>query len=257
VKTTTTEADTPTPSVAVLICGSDNRRDVLERVLPSLIKYWPDCPYPIYLGLNTNCSFGLKITTVVAQPSEWRQECAEQVGQIGETHLIVVLDDFLFREPVDQSRLTKLLADAVDSDLPYLRLVPLGSSLLERLFNLTRTRSKAEIRAIREGRPFYSGLQIAVWNKAHLLTLLKSRGSIWDFEHKRKPGAAHYAITGRPPIVYRHLIERGRWLPYAQSMLREAGFPADLGTRPIWPKWMNLRLLLDKVRFHVIGYANH
>jgi hypothetical protein len=249
--------DAPTPSVAVLICGCDSRRDILERVLPSLFKYWPDCPYPIYVGLNSNQSFGPNITTVVAPLSEWRQECAEQVAQTRETHLLLVLDDFLFQKPVDQSRLSKYLAAAVDSNLPYLRLMPLGTSLLERFANLARTRSRIEIRAIREGRPFYSGLQIAIWNKAHLLTLLQSRGSIWEFEHKRKPGVVHYVITGRAPIIYSHLVEKGRWLPFAQSLLRKAGLSTDLGARPTWPKWMNLRLMFDKVRFHVIGYANH
>lgn len=256
-KAATIEPDASAPSAAVLICGSDNRRDVLERVLPSLVKYWPDCPYPIYLGLNTKYSYGPNITTVAAQPSEWRRECAEQVAQTSETHLIVVLDDFLFQSPVDQNRLSALLSQAVKSDLPYLRLVPLGRSIMERLADLVRTPSKVEIRAMREGRPFYSGLQIAIWNKAHLLTLLNSPGTIWEFEHKRRPGVTHYAITGSPPIVYSHLVEKGRWLPYAKSLLRKAGLPADLGTRRIWPKWMNLRLMLDKMRFHVIGYVNH
>jgi hypothetical protein len=256
-KSVASEADLCKPSAAVLICGSDSRRDVLERVLPSLLKYWPDCPYPIYVGLNTNYRFGPNITTVVAHPSEWRQECAEQIAQITETHLIVVLDDFLFQRPVDQNRLSKLLVEAVNLELPYLRLMPLGRSILERVANLARPSSKLEIEPIKEGRPFYSGLQIAIWNKTHLTTLLNSRGSIWDFEHKRKPGITHYAITGAPPIIYSHLVEKGRWLPYAQPFLRAAGFPADLGTRPVWPRWMNLRLMLDKVRFHVIGYANH
>lgn len=246
-----------TSSVAILICSSDSRRDVLERVLPSLIKYWPDCPYPIYVGLNTNHSLGQNITTLVARPSEWRQECGEQVAQMSETHLILVLDDFLFQKRVDQNRLCKLLSAATDSNLPYLRLMPLGRSVLDRLAGLVRSRSKVEIRAIRDGRPFYSGLQIAIWNRDHLLALLQSRGSIWDFEHKSKPGVIHYAITGRPPIIYSHLVEKGRWLPHAQSLLRKAGLPADLGTRPIWPTWMNLRLILDKVRLHVIGYSNH
>jgi hypothetical protein len=247
----------PASNVAVLICSSDGRRDILQRVLPSLFKYWPDCPYPIYAGLNTDYELGPNITTLLAPPSEWRKECFEQIAQIPETHLIVVLDDFLFQKPVDQSSLSRFVFEAINSKLPYLRLLPLGKSMLERLFNSNGIRSVVDIRAIKEGRPFYSGLQIAIWNKAHLLSMLKSRGSIWDFEHKRKPGAAHYVITGRPPIVYSHLVEKGRWLPHARSLLREAGLPTDLGTRPIWPKWMNLRLMLDKVRFHVIGYANH
>jgi hypothetical protein len=254
------QSATPTgsaPSVGVLICSSDSRADVLERVLPSLFKYWPDCPYPIYVGRNTHYGLGPNVTTLVARRSDWRMECYEHATQIAESHLIVILDDFLLQRPVDQHRLSKLVSEAVDLDLAYLRLQPLGRSILDRLVHLAGTRFMADIQAISEGRPFYSGLQIAIWNKAHFLTLLKLQGSIWDFEHHRKLGVPHYAITGCPPISYSHLVERGRWLPYAQLLLSQAGLPADLGVRPIWPKWINLRLLLDKVCFHIFGYANH
>jgi hypothetical protein len=247
----------PTSDVAVLICSSDSRRDILERVLPSLLKYWPDCPYPIYIGLNTNYGYGPKITTLLAKPSEWRKECLEQLAQTNETHVILVLDDFLFQKPVDQSRLSTLVSKAVESNLPYLRLLPLGRSILDRVTALVRSPTQVDIRPINEGRPFYSGLQIAIWNKTHLMALLKSDGSIWDFEHKNQPGVTHYVITGFPPIVYSHLVEKGRWLPYAKVLLAHAELPTNLGTRPVWPKWMNLWLLLDKVRFYVVGYANH
>ena len=247
-----------TPTVAVLICSSDSRRDVLERVLPSLLKYWPDCPYPVYVGLNTKYSVGANITTLVANPSNWRTECLEQLAQMSETHVIVVLDDFLFQKPVDQNRVSALLSAAVESNLPYLRLVPLGRSLLERLRDLIRTRPRADFQAIRAGRPFISSLQIAIWNKTHFCSLLKSgSGSIWDFEHQARSGATHYAITGYPPIAYNHLVEKGRWQPYANSLLRQAGLPGELGTRPVWPKWTNLRVFFDKVRFHFFGYANY
>src|ERR1700742_4474149 len=87
--------------VAVFICSSDNRLDVLERVLPSLAKFWPDCPYPIYVGLNSQRMLAPNITTLLAPPSEWRKECLEQLAQIRERQLLVVLDDFLFQQSVD------------------------------------------------------------------------------------------------------------------------------------------------------------
>lgn len=194
---------------------------------------------------------------MLARPSDWRTETLEQVAQIPESHLIVVLDDFLFQEPVNQARLSMLVSKVVSSGLPYLRLLPLGKSLTQRLLRFPRSPSTAGIQAIRETRPFYSCLQIAIWNKAHFASMLALKGSIWDFEHQRRVGVRHYAIMDSPPISYRHLVEKGRWLPYANSLLRRAGFSTDLGTRPIWHKWMNLRLFLDQVRFYVLGYANH
>jgi hypothetical protein len=245
------------PSVAVLICSSDARKDIVERVLPSVFKYWPDCPYPLFLGRNSHCEFGPKITTLVARPSEWRTECLEHVAQIDHTHLIVMLDDYLFLKPVDQRQLAMLVTRAIESNLAYLRLLPLGASIIERFRHIVRKPFPAEIRPIWKGRPFYSGLQIAIWNKAHFLSLLESPGTIWDFEHKAMNEIAHHAIIGSPPISYDHLVEKGRWLPYAPSLLRHAGLPSDLGERRVWSKWMTLRLFLDKLRFHVFGYVNH
>jgi hypothetical protein len=244
-------------SIGVLICSSDSRMDILDRVLPSILKYWPDCPYPIYVGLNAENDRWPNIKSLVAEPSGWRQESLQQLAQISETHLIVILDDFLFQQPADQRRISSLVSQAVKADLPYLRLLPLGRSLRQRLWSVFHRRSAADVCPIAKRRPFYSALQIAVWNKAHFASLLELQGSIWDFEHQKHLDVTHYAITDRPPIVYRHLVEKGRWLPYAGSLLRVAGLSCDLGVRPTWTRWMNFRLMLDGLRFLVAGYANH
>lgn len=243
-------------SVGVFICSSDNRLDILDRVLPSVLKYWADCPYPLYVGLNTTNKSWPNVSSLVAKPSEWRTEVLEQIRQIPERHLIVVLDDYLFQQPVNQKRLSALVARAVNLDLPYLRLLPLRRGLSQRLIR-SRTRATDGIQSIHSRRPFYSGLQIALWNKEHFGSLLSLRGSIWDFEHQQRPGVPHYVITESPPITYRHLVEKGRWLPYAETLLRMANLSPDLGTRPKWSTWMNLKLAMDEARFLLFGYANH
>jgi hypothetical protein len=247
----------PHSQIGVFICSTDSRRDVLARVLPSLFKYWPDCPYRIYVGHNTECETYPGVTSLLAKPSGWRRECLDQIAQIPETHLILLLDDYLLRAPVDQNRVATFIAMTVGANLSYLRLLPLGKSLMHRFVGWTRHRAAVDIQAIKEKRPFFSSLQIAVWDKAHFASLLEVQGSIWDFEHQCKAGISHYAITGSPPIAYSHLVEKGRWLPYANKLLRQAGLPSELGSRPIWPLWMHLRLLLDDARFLVLGYANH
>jgi len=210
----------------------------------------------MYVGLNSALEGDCSIKTVIAEPSGWRSEVLHQIAQVPETHLIVVLDDYLIQEDVDQSRLDELVVNAVESDLPYLRLLPLCKSLKQRLAPASGG-AKDDIQVIHEKRPFYSGLQIAIWKKEHFASLLQLRGSIWEFEHQQLPGVPHYVIADRPPIIYRHLVEKGQWLPYAESLLKLAGLSTDLGSRPTWPSWMNLRLMLDEARFFVLGYANH
>ena len=243
--------------VAVFVCSSDNRWDVLERVLPSIPKFWPDCPYPIYVGLNS-CNKRLPCGKAVLSPaSEWHRECALQLEQIEEDYLIVALDDFLIHKPVDQVRMAELVRKAVTLNLTYLRLLPLGRSLAGRLTGWRPNELKPGIERIPEFRPFYSALQIAIWRKAYLQSLLRTRLSIWEFEHLCVSESAHCVITNDPPIVYRHLVERGRWLPDAHALLQRTGLPTDLGNRAVWPTSRYIRLFFDQLRWVVLGYATY
>jgi len=98
---------------------------------------------------------------------------------------------------------------------------------------------------------------IAIWKKEHFDSMLKQKGSIWDFGYERDPAVEHYAVTGPSPFSYRHIVEKGRWLPDAQSLLKAAGLPTDLGARPRWSKWAHLRLLFDRIRFFILRYPTH
>jgi hypothetical protein len=241
--------------VAVFICGSDSRIDILERTLPALRKFWPACRYPIYVGLNS-CSRPLPLgTAILAPPSDWRREFGQQLTRIDHDHLIVLLDDFLIQAPVDQDRFASLIEQAVRMNLDYLRLVPLGRSLLARAAGSQPEEISPGIQRIRERHPFYSALQVAIWRRSHLLSMLDRPLSIWEFERQCIPGANHCAITADPPIAYRHLVEKGRWLPYARALLRRAGFPPELGNRPAWPATRYGQLCFDQLRWIVLGYA--
>jgi hypothetical protein len=241
--------------VAVFICGSDSRIDILDRTLPAVRKFWPACRYPIHVGLNS-CSRALPVgAPVIAPPSEWRRELAQQLTQIDHEYVIVMLDDFLIQAPVDQDRLDALVDNAVRLNLDYLRLIPLGRPLFARVVGWRPAQISPGIHRIRDRHPFYSALQIAIWRKSHLLSMLDRPLSIWEFEHQSIREADHCAIQAAPPIAYRHLVEKGRWLPYARSLLSRAGFAPELGDRPAWPATRYGQLWFDELRWIVLGYA--
>ena len=253
---TTGDLSAACPSVAAFICSADTRRDVLDRTLLSVMKFWPNCPYPLYVGLNTA---GQPLPTgvpVLARPSEWHSEFALQLAQMQDQYVIVILDDFLLCVPVDQGRVSKLVNITVTLNLDYLRLVPLGRSLLARVIGKRHSQVAQGVEQLQLSHPFYSALQIAIWRKGYLESRLVTPKSIWDFEHESRSSSVHCAITRAPPFRYRHLVERGLWLPYARSLLRQVGLPSELGDRPAWPKSRYLNLLWDQARWLVQGYAN-
>jgi hypothetical protein len=243
-------------STAVFFSSSDNTFDVLQRVvLPSFQQYWPGCSYPVYIGTNSARVDAAGVRWVTAPVGGWRAELASQLEQVNTTRIILFLDDFLIRAPVDQMRVARLVDLAERDDLAYLRLLPLESSLGAKLLQLPRSPRCGELERIPTNRPYYSALQVAIWRRTHLLESLSRSGSIWEFEHERCDGVDHYAVSADPPIRYRHLVEKGRWLADAGRLLRESGFPDDLGTRPTWPGRTLVKRWVAAARFHVIGYA--
>jgi hypothetical protein len=242
-------------AVAVFICSSDNRLDILDRTLPSVQKFWPACRYPIHVGLNSYRRALPVGVPIVAAASEWRRELGHQLKQIEQDFVIVLLDDFLIQAPVDDDRLAHLVESATRMNLDYLRLVPLGRSLLARATGWRPAQVGPGIQRVRERHPFYSALQIAIWHKRHLLSMLEQPLSIWEFERQCIRDASHCAIVDSPPIAYRHLVEKGRWLPYAPALLRRAGFAPELGDRPTWPATRYGQLFFDQLRWIVLGHA--
>lgn len=243
------------PHPAVFICSSDNRHDVLGCILPSVMKFWANRPYPLYVGMNTVRELPPHVSAVLAPPSQWHREFAEQLAQIPEEYVVLLLDDFLLYAPVDQPRMAHVIREAIALKLPYLRLVPLGKSLVARVTGRQPTLVRPDLERIPARHPFYCGLQATIWHKHYLQSLLQKQQSIWDFEHQSIPEALHCAVTHSPPIRYRHLVERGRWLPDAPSLLRRAGLPTELGDRPMWSKSRYIRLCLDRIRWTVLGYS--
>lgn len=242
-------------AAAILVCSSDGRRDILERVLPSIRQAWAGAPYPLYVGVNSALGTGPGTIPLVAPVSQWWQECATQLLQIPEERVILILDDFLFTSPIDQHCVARLLGATVELDLPYLRLVPVGRSLMRRVLGHRHVEVQTGIEQVPAGHPFFSSLQVAIWKKQHLLALLSHQRSIWEFERLRIPAVPHFAVTGPPPVAYRHVIEKGRWLPYARSQLARAGLTPDLGSRSEWPRTRYARLLLDEIRWFVLGHS--
>jgi hypothetical protein len=243
------------PSTAVFIASSDNTADVLCRVFPSFMKYWANCAYPVYVGLNERSLPWDGPRVVRASRSEWRVELKTQLGRLSEDRVILMLDDFLIQAPVDQEKVANLLKLCFEHDWPYLRLIPLERAFLPRLMHEAFSASGRLAEPIPVEMPYFSSLQTSIWKKSHLESLLEVPGSIWQFEHLVDRTARHYAVTGGACIRYRHLVEKGRWLPDAADKLIAAGLPTDLGSRPVWPGHMRLRQRWLRAKFGLLGYA--
>lgn len=246
--------------MAVFVVSSDSRQDVFRAVAPCFGLYWPDCPYVKYVGLNSPLEeqpvAGFR--PVFAPVLGWRDELRIQLSQLSEEFILLWLDDFLLLRPVSTVRVERLRLLAGEGSLNYLRLIEIERSFAVRLVaRLLASVQEREYVPVPTGVPYYSSLQAAIWRRKHLLDMLDSYGeqTIFGFEHHALPGRQHFAVVGSPPIRYTHLVEKGRWLPYAKRVLEAAGLELAGSDRPTWPAWYRVIHWKNRLMFAMVGYA--
>lgn len=262
--TSTTQANTDVGmghnNIVVFVASSDNTADVLRQVSPSWLQFWPDCPYPIYVGLNSPIpDLPPRFQPIYAPKAGWRDEVRAQIAQLPASisQIVLVLDDFLFLQPVDQARFARLAQQALSEQIPYLRLIPQLRAWVPRQIEALR-RSLGKLppyERIGQDMPYYSSLQIALWQKSHLLEMLALPGNIWDFENQRIPKIQHYAVYGESVIRYVHVVEKGKWGHYAPELFQQIGLPLEMGKRAQHSAGMHRTMWINRLKFEVYGYA--
>lgn len=240
----------------LFISSSDNTYDVFDLISPSVIKNWPTENFDVYVGLNNKVSKE-PFHTIGAPVSEWSTELSHQINALPERfrYVILILDDFFFYEKVDPNQLTLLVSLVREQRIDYLRLKPLERSALGKvlLFQDNFNRNHNGIIRLADDEPYYSSLQVAIWNREHLLNMLKQRGSIWEFELNAIAGSAHYA-TLRELVRYKHLVEKGKWFKYAPATL---GFHDKtlFEQRGFYQSMLKNFRIYNQIKFFLFGYS--
>lgn len=247
----------------VFISSSDNTWDVAQQSINALFLNWPDCPFEIYVGSNTKKTdlFMYRCNQVFSPPSNWRVELRQQIENIPfcYNYILLLLDDFVVYELVDTPKVIELINEARVLDAAYLRLWKLQRALLPLLINkiLDYYNDENKFDEIPDNAPYYSSLQISIWSREHLIDMLRLPGTIWEFEKQYIQGAKHYAIKCKLPIKYLHVVEKGKWLPYAGKIFNKAGIEFHKGQRPVEKDFMGLKRVYSKIKFYIFGYAGY
>jgi len=206
--------------ITFFISSSDNTYDVFDLVSPSLVRSTKSSCVALYVGLNKKVAPSPFIT-LSAPVSNWSSELLHQISKLSNNieYLILVLDDFYFHKKIDISLLESYLKVCRTEDIDYLRLVPLKRALLfSMIIFLKGLFSNKVIKKINPNEPYYSSLQVAIWRKDYLISLLNRRTSIWEFEHLMVNGSKHFAVSNSV-LQYEHLVEKGLWLLRAPRIL--------------------------------------
>jgi hypothetical protein len=255
------EKDSARPSAGrfcVLVTSSDRGRDIFEIVFQNAEAIWRDCDWPRFVGFTSKHPDLYGFTALAAKaPSEWRQEVGDYLDALPEQieYVLRIDEDALFMSPVYASQLNAIADLMVCENLVYVRLVPVTRNVVGRVVEYFRRKlDKRPLRVISKSEPYYSSVELAIWKRGYLRSLLRQPGTIWEFEHTISD-EHHYAVW--EPLVEQHqIVTRGKWSFRAPGLLARQSLSLANSKREFQTLRSWLRGAREKISFQVAGFLS-
>jgi hypothetical protein len=226
---------------AVFVMSFDGYSDLWRPFFTLFFKYWPDCPFPIYLETNHLSYDDLRVTSLkLGKDAGFSDLLARALTAVPHDEILLFNDDYLLTGPVDTAAVLQMRDLFRQRKAAYFRLYP-GPSPDQPLGQVGRWRYGR----ISPGQRFRTATQVAFFRKAIWQSLIRQTESPRDFEIRtgerswalpdeflalmRQPGK-----TGPVPYFCTGVV-RGYWLRGAVELCRRHGIEPDLSKRRIEP----------------------
>jgi hypothetical protein len=220
-------------SIPILVISCDAYSDVWRPFFSIFWKRWPDCPYPVYLGSNYKIYPDERVKCItVGDDISWASGVQAMLDQLRCEYVILFLEDFLIKEPVDTAAVSRLVRIAREEQVGCLRVAPLPPPSL---LPSCEVPGFPDLGIVDVATPYRVSTQIAVWRVATLRNLLVPGFSAWDFEHIGTQMSENMPDSFWGPfeatIVYDQSVEKGKWKPEGLAICKSANIEVDLGAR--------------------------
>jgi len=207
--------------LAIVVLSCDKYRDLWAPFFHCFQRFWPDCPFPVYLFANQQRFEGAPgiVTVLSGEDRDWSSSIKTCLQQLREEYVLVLFDDVFLSRQIGPEQLAPLLGWLAREKPSYLRFrdVPRPDE-----------RVNSEIGRYRES-TLYRTAVFAIWRRETFLALLTPGESAWQFEFNGLARAASdpafYGTYCHDVIPYVHGVEKGKWVPAAHRWLRQIGAP--------------------------------
>lgn len=235
----------------VIVNSCDKYSDLWFPYFECFKRNWADCPYDIILNTETkeytDCDLKIYvINTEKDELSDWSSRLLRCLKAVNTDIVLITLDDHFLLQPVDQSRLDKVVRCMIDD-----KTIASMSFLTQDRNYKTKEFIYGDGKWQRQNSstPLRVNCQTALWRKDVLERLLCPGENAWEFEGNGTRRAIwdfhkYYRYIGKPnwpaPIidyaqhVYRGLgVYQGKWLWNNEEFFKEMGISIDYGVRGV------------------------
>jgi hypothetical protein len=221
---------------SILVLSCDAYSDAWEPFFFFFFRFWPTCPFPLYLCAN-RLSFPdsrVRMIHIADERTDWSTGFLYAVDQIPAPNVIVMMEDYFLSAPAQEQTIVDLIAYAKARNAGYLRFVPIPPPD-------EPCADQPLLGEIRKGSKYRSANQAVWWRKTTLQHVLKAGEDPWEFEIKGAPRSCQLEEpflslrenVGYPLDYFTTAIRKGRWEPAAVAMCAQYGIHLDLKRRKV------------------------
>jgi hypothetical protein len=222
---------------SVLVVSCDKYHDLWVPFFTLFFRYWPDCPYRVYLCANEMRYEDERVQTILTGPDRsWSANLKVCLERLQTQYLILFQEDFLFTRLVDTGQVRALMSYFGAHEAACLKLVPSPPPQ-------TVVDDALKVGEISKGTPYRVSLQSAIWKKSVLHDLLIDGESPWDLENigsirSNALDKPFLSVAGQnrkawPLDYFSTAVVQGKWVRQAVALCRREGIPVDGTQRPI------------------------
>lgn len=233
---------------AVLVVSCDKYSDLWEPFFQLFWRFWPDCPFNVYLLSNkVSAEIPQVRNLLVGDDLSWSDSLLKGVAQLKEEYVFLFLDDLFLYDFIKTDRVLKVFNWILASGANYVRMNP--SQRPDRPFNKI-------VGIVSKGTIYRTSTVLSVWKKDVLLDLLKANESAWDFEvfgSIRSDRYDGFYSTWENHFPVMNTVIKGKWQRSALKKLESMGIKIDLSKRCPMTLVETLVLRFKELRSHMLN----
>jgi hypothetical protein len=219
---------------AILIASCGAYTDAWDPFFTLFKRYWPDCPFPVYVVTDKGRAPEPAQTIVLDKDHGWADNVKIALDRINRPYVIYILDDVPLRRKVDTKRILHVLEIMKKEQAGYVRLYP--SPGPDSSF-----KSYAEVGLIAPSAPYRTSTMAAIWDVRTFKKLLLSGENAWQMEiigteRSRalpEPFLSVYPHDGPAIDHFATAIKKGMWQWDAIRFFRKEGVIIDTSKRRV------------------------
>lgn len=224
--------------LAVMVSSCDKYSGLWYPFFELWFKYWPQLENDLHLvsGHLTYPNAQVKVISVGVEQN-WSDTISHALDRIPEDYVLLTLDDYFLSEPVDHQAIKQIVLRMRQENLGYVSLFPLP-------YERPHAEEK-NLGYMAHNQPYRASLNMGIWNKVVLKSLLKSGENPWLFEiygslRSREVTQPFLTITQKAPMIYVNAANRGKFMPKALELMKTEQLSARdiqmpvMGSFEIW-----------------------